>query len=278
MEDLNYLQEYLLINHNLETKIRDSDNINYIKNIYIIYFIFFILIITLFIVIYFIKFNIKSFVPILLLLYLIQKYFFCLYHYKNINKFNNNFLNYNINNLDFETGDILQETVNWDNSTGFLTFIVGNDFLHNIFIIKFNNNFYGLHFIKSNFGYPKKYISFDSKHIEIFPLKDYLKDNNYSVKYYRLLKVKDKIENNLVFNFIKNLNMKDLSFSYYPNLNENHLIKNSNKYHCLSFILKLLNYCNIINKFNYQNITSDDLIFLPELSNFKYNNPIIIKF
>ena len=87
MEDLNYLQEYLLMNHNLETKIRDSDDINYIKNIYIIYFIFFILIIILFIVIYFIKFNIKSLIPILILLYLIQKYFFCLYHYKNVNKF-----------------------------------------------------------------------------------------------------------------------------------------------------------------------------------------------
>ena len=278
MDDLNYLQEFLLINHNLETKIKKSDSIYYIKNIYIIYLILFFLILLLFLIIYFIKFGIKSIVPILILLYFIQKYFFLVYHYKNINKFDNHFVKKDLNNLDFQTGDILQETVNWDNSTGLLTYLIGNDFLHNIFILKFNNNFYGLHFIKSNFGYPEKYLSFDSKHIEIFPLIDYLKENDYSVKYYRLFKIKNSISNELVFNFIKTLNMKELFFSYLPNLNQNHIIKNSNNFHCLSFILKLLNYCNIIPEFNFQNITSDDLLFLPKLSNLKYEDGNIISF
>jgi len=278
MENLNYLKEYLLINYNLESKINKSNKLFYIKNIKYIYFIFILIIIIFIIILFFFKINIKTIIPIIILLFFIQKYFFMIYHYKNINKYNNNYIKYDLDNLDFETGDILQECVNWDNSQGFLTYFIDIDYLHNIFIIKFNNNYYGLHFLKSNFGFPENYLGFDCNNIEIFPLIDYLKDNDYSVKFYRLFKNKKKIKNNNVFNFLKSLPMKKLSFSFLPNFNSKELIDNSNKYHCLSFILFLLNYCNAIPKLNYQNFISDDLIFLPQLSNYIYDEPIIINF
>jgi hypothetical protein len=276
MDDLNYLQEYLSINHNLDVKIKKSDNIFYIKNINIIILILVILLILLFIIFFYFKLDIKSLIAIIILLFFIQKYFFMVYHYyNNLNKYENNCVKYDINNL--ETGDILQESINWDNKNGFLTFYTDFKFLHNIFVIKFNNNLYGLHYVNSNFGYPENIISFKSKHIEIFELDKYFIDNYYYVKYYRLFKIKEKLNNDLIFNFIKTLDMEKLFFSYYPNTNEKHIINNTNKYHCLSFILNLLNYCNIIPKLNYQNFMSDDLIFLTELSNFKYKESIIIK-
>lgn len=277
MDELNYLQEYLSINHNLDVKIKKSDNIFNIKNKYIIILILIILIILLLIIIFYFNLDIKSIIAIIILLFFIQKYFFMIYHYyNNLNKYENNFVKYDINNL--ETGDILQESINWDNTQGFLTYYSDINYLHNIFVIKFNNNLYGLHYVNSNFGYPDNIISFKSKHIEIFELDKYIIDNHYYVKYYRLFKIKEKLNNDLIFNFIKTLDMEKLFFSFYPNTNEKHIINNTNKYHCLSFILNLLNYCNIIPKLNYQNFMSDDLIYLPNLSNLKYNDPIIVIF
>lgn len=278
MDDLNYLKEFLSINYNLEVNITESDKIFYIKNINIIIFIFIFLITILLILLFFFKFDIKSITIIIILLYFIQKYFFMLYlYYKNKNKYEDNSISYNIDNLNLDTGDILQESTNWDNKNGFLTYLSGINFLHNILIIKFNNTLYGLHFLDTNFGFPKNILKFESKYIEIFPLKNYLIDNYYSVKYYRLFKLKEPISNDLIFNFLKNLDMKKLTYSFVPNMNVIDILKNNNKFHCLSFILNLLNYCNIIPKLNFQNFISDDLTFLPEFSNSKYNNSLIIK-
>jgi hypothetical protein len=45
----------------------------------------------------------------------------------------------------------------------------------------------------------------------------------------------------------------------------------------MSFILRILNYLKIIPDLNFYNFTSNDLIYLPKLSNNNYNDPIIIK-
>ena len=80
--------------------------------------------------------------------------------------------------------------------------------------------------------------------------------------------------------------MEKINFSFMPNINycskdiksnigNDNFINNKN--HCMSFILKLLHYLKIIPQFNFQNFTSNDLIYLPKLSNNLYNDPIIIK-
>jgi hypothetical protein len=278
MDDLNYLQEYLLVNYNLETSIRDSDNIFYIKNIKYFIILFIILILIFLSVIIFLKLDIKSITLLIILLFFIQKNFFRLYYYyKNISIFNKKYSKYDINNLEFKTGDIIQETVNWDNKNGFLTYLLGTEYLHNILIIKFNNINYGLHFLKSNFGYPKKILGFKSKYIEIFRLKDYFIDNDFSIKYYWLIKIKKEISNKLIFKFLQKLDMENIYYSYLINTNEKQ-IKTNKKYNCLSFILNILNYCKIIPNLNFQNFIPDDLIFLPKLSKSKYFYPKILKF
>ena len=140
-------------------------------------------------------------------------------------------------------------------------------------IIKFKNKNYILNYVENNFGYPKNILSFnETKYIEIFPLEDYLKDNKKYVKYYRIFRPKKYLNNNSIFNFLKSLDMKKLKFSYF-----NFIYKNNDTYNCLSFILKILNYLNIISNFDINTIFPNDFIKLPELSNNLYNNPFIMK-
>jgi hypothetical protein len=288
IEDLKELQEYLKNKYNINVYLNESKKINIIKKIEDVYLrLFFLIIFTIIIYILYIiikNINLFSYVKIILyilfifiiiyIVFLLQKYIFMIYFYnKNYNFYDETSINYN--NINFETGDILQEVSNWNYSYGFLLYLFPLDFLHNIFIIKFKNKNYILHYTNDNFGYPKNILSFDSKHMEIFLLEDYLINNHHSTKYYRFFKSKKELDNEKIFDFLKNLNMNDLKFSYLP------CIKNckntSNNYNCMSFILKILNYLKIIPDFNFYNFTSNDLIYLPRLSNNIYNNSIMIK-
>ena len=141
-------------------------------------------------------------------------------------------------------------------------------------VIKFKNKLYGLHFTKDEFGYPEYSLKLNNnKNIEIFELNEYFKGNSYATEYYRLLKINKKLENDQIFHFLKDMDKNQLNFDFYPRINFN----SNNNYHCMSFLLKLLNYYNIIPNFNFQNFTSDDLEYLPKLSLGLYNKPIVFK-
>jgi hypothetical protein len=246
IDDLIELQDYLKKKYNIKIFINKSKNISIIKKIeHVLLRLFFLIIFIIVIIILYYKIfkkyiikiiNNNSFINIIFyviftciiifIIFLLQKYIFMIYfYYKNNNIYEKSSINYN--NIDFKTGDILQEVSNWNYNYGYLLYLFPLDFLHNIFIIKFKNKNYALHFTNNNFGYPKNILSFNSKHIEIFLLDDYLTDNYDSVKYYRIFKPKKIINNEKIFNFLKELDIDNLKFSYLPR------IKNFHIYHVL---------------------------------------------
>ena len=304
LELKNYLKYKYNLNVNLNNSYDINKNIN-IQSINTVYIRLVISLIILFITIYiftklidtlnksnkiYFYFLIILFIIILCsILFYIQRYLFMIYFYNKNNKIlydeYEKIVEYN-ENIKLNSGDILQEETNWNYNYGILLYIFPIKFLHNIIVINFKNKKYGLHYINKKFGYPENILEFESKHIELIPLDSYLKDNYYSVKNYRLFKIKKELNNDKIFSFLKTLNMKKINFSFMPNINycSKKIKKNiedddyiDNKNHCMSFILKLLHYLNIIPQFNFQNFTSNDLIYLPQLSNNLYNNPIIIK-
>jgi len=298
INDLLGLKNHLKYKYNLNVNLNNSYNINKnvnIRSINTVYIRLLISLIILFITIYiFIKLidtlnklnksnKIYFYFLIILLiiilcstLFYIQRYLFMIYFYSKNNKKNydeyEKIVEYN-ENIKLNTGDILQEETNWNYNYGVLLYIFPIKFLHNIIVINFKNKKYGLHYINKKFGYPENILEFDSKHVELIPLDSYLKDNYHAVKNYRLFKIKKEVNNDKIFSFLKTLNMEKINFSFMPNIN----YYNDDKNHCMSFILKLLYYLNIIPKFNFQNFTSNDLTYLPQLSNNLYNDPIIIK-
>jgi hypothetical protein len=280
--DLYYLGEYLKKNYNMNIKvlyrkkyINNSSSIN----LNFIYLFLLLFLIPIFLYLYLILNNkyIKFLIIILLIIviYYIPKYFMRIYlYYKNENIYENSTISHKM--VNFQTGDILQEVTNWNYNYYymlFLLFISNIDFLHNIFVIKFNNKIYGLHYTKHNYEYPENCMNFNNKHIELFNLNDYFNDNSYATKYYRVFSPNIKIDNSKVFDFLKNMDLQKLNFRYFPTIN---YCKDNNEYNCMSFILKLLNYINFIPKFNFQNFYSVDLEYLPDLSNGKYNESFII--
>jgi hypothetical protein len=302
MDDLIELQYYIKQKYNINVylnKSRKINNMEYIKKIEYIYLILFNII--LFIIIFIVLFNcykkniyklfkniiykytisIIFIITIIIVIYYIQKYMFMLYLYYNKNKL---YENYEVNsknykNIDFETGDILQEATNWNYKYGILLYIFPLNFLHNIIVIKFKNKNYGLHFTNNNFGYPNNILSFckenmnkNGRHIEIFLLDEYINNRYNPVTYYRIFKIKNKLNNDNIFNFLKSLNINNLKFSYIPSSDYN-----TNKYNCANFLLKMLNYLKIIPNNNYSYFTSDNFIYLPDLSNNMYDIPFMIK-
>jgi hypothetical protein len=138
----------------------------------------------------------------------------------------------------------------------------------------FNNKNYILHFYSESPGYPENYLTFNnSKLIEVCRLEDYLKDNYFCTKYYRLFKYNKKLDTDKIFDFLKNLDIENLKFSFSPCTKD----CENNTYNCISFILKLLIDLNIIQKFNISNFTSNDLIYLENISNNSYDKPSIIR-
>ena len=304
LELKNYLKYKYNLNVNLNNSYDINKNIN-IQSINTVYIRLVISLIILFITIYiftklidtlnksnkiYFYFLIILFIIILCsILFYIQRYLFMIYFYNKNNKIlydeYEKIVEYN-ENIKLNSGDILQEETNWNYNYGILLYIFPIKFLHNIIVINFKNKKYGLHYINKKFGYPENILEFEYKHIELIPLDSYLKDNYYSVKNYRLFKIKKELNNDKIFSFLKTLNMEKINFSFMPNINycskdiksnigNDNFINNKN--HCMSFILKLLHYLKIIPQFNFQNFTSNDLIYLPKLSNNLYNDPIIIK-
>ena len=294
-DDLIKLQNYLSNKYNIDVKIKILDKTvknETIVNIYIKAFIVLTLFILFIIFIYFLssnkKFNnikkkylilniifyILLIIIFLLIIYYLQKYLFMIYfYYKNYKKiYKNNFTD--LNDINFNTGDILQEVPNWSSPFGIIIYLFKLDFLHNIFIFKFNNKNYVLHFFNGNVEYPKNTLTFKSKYLQITRLDDYLKDNYFYTEYYRLFKYNKKLEPDKIFSFLKNLNMENLRFTFSPCIKD----CDNDRYNCMSFILKLLNSLNIIPKFNIDNFTPNDLIYLKNISHGSYDDPFIVKF
>ena len=175
-----------------------------------------------------------------------------------------------------KSGDILQSSFFWNNDYAWLLNIIPIDYLHNIIIINYKNKKYGLHYVNKKFGYPKNILSFNNKHIEIFDLQEYFYDNYYSSKYYRLVQVKEDINNDDIFIAINKLNDKNIKFTFLPS------IKRTNNtdykyYNCVSFILKILNESSIIPNMNFRNFFPNEFIYLPHISNYYYNNLVMIE-
>jgi hypothetical protein len=294
--DLVELQKYMKDKYNINVKLNKNNkkkissyNIQTINEVYKKLSILIILTILFIVILCFLSFNKKFnkmrkikiinvifYITIVYIVFNIiwffQKYLFMIYLY---NKNNDKIVNesININNINFKSGDILQELKNWNFNYGFLLVLFNMKFFHNLFIIKFNNKNYVIHYTPLNYGYPENYLSI-GKHIEIFKLKDYLKDNYNSVKFYRVLQYKNKLDNNELFKFLKKTENNNMKFSFIPCINN---CENSYYYNCMGFILKILNDLNIIPTFNKSTFTSDDGHYLVNLSNNSYKEPFIMK-
>jgi hypothetical protein len=277
--DLLELQKYLETKFGVKVYVNRSKNVNIIKHVNEVYtrlLLVIILAVTVCVLYRFVTHNIfvnTVFIGIALYtVYQIQKYAFMIYFY---NKNNLKYEESSVKYSNFNSGDILQEASNWNYNYGILLYLFPLKFLHNLFIIKFKNRDYVLHYTLFNCGYPKHILSFEGTgHIEMFPLQEYLRDNIHATKYYRVFKVDRPIDNDKLFTFIRHLNMRDLKFSFLPCIDK---CEPTNTYNCMSFILRLLNYVNILPGFNYYNFSSDDLIHLPGLSNSMYKKPFMMK-
>jgi hypothetical protein len=280
--DLNELKDYLINNYNLDAKIdvRDGYNKNNMKDLYLNILFLLVLFVILLVVLIYIKNKINYllyFIIIFILFYLlknlckiyiynkfINNYDFKYYDNKEYKKYIN-YENYN----DLNTGDIFQEYIQWYFP---ILFILNFKYIHNFIILKFNNKNYILHFVSCSTPYPKYVLNIKSKNIEISCLNSYLKNNIYT-KYYRVFKFNNKINNDMIFNYLKYIISKGISFSFYNIFN----IYNY-QYQCMSFILKFLNYLDIIPEFNFNAFIPDNLYNLGKLSNRLYEDPIILKY
>jgi hypothetical protein len=294
--DLVELQKYMKDKYNINVKLNKinkkkntSYNIQTINEVYKKLSILIILTILFIIILCFLSFNKKFnkmrkikiiniifYVTIVYIVFNIiwffQKYLFMIYLYnKNNDKIENESID--INNINFESGDILQELANWNFNYGFFIYLFNIEFFHNLFIIKFNNKNYAMHYTLINYGYPENYLSI-GKHLEIFKLEDYLKDNYNSVKNYRVLQYRNKLDNNELFKFFKKIENNDMKFSFIPCLKN---CDNNYYYNCMSFILRILNDLNIIPNFNKSTFTSNDAHYLVNLSKNSYKEPFIMK-
>lgn len=280
IDDLTELQNYLRNKFNIDVYVNNSTKKNFIKNINDVYFKLFLCIFFILLIIYCIYFYKKYYILFILLfilcIYFLQRYIIMIYlydkYYKNNHDHDHNHVK--LNNIKFQTGDILQEVSNWNYIYGFLIYFSNLDFFHNLIVIKFKNKDYFLNYTGGNFGYPGNILSFKSPYIEIFPLDSYFMDNYHATKYYRLFQINKPINNDKIFKFLQTLNYEKLGFTFLPCIKEN---VNNNNYNCMSFILTLLIFLNIIPSINVNNFSSIDLIYLPGLSNKMYNEPIIIK-
>lgn len=294
--DLIELQNYMKNKFNIDVslKVNNKKNVSNIKSINSAYmYIFIIIVLSILFIIFiiflsknkifnllkkkYLIFNIIYYILfifiILFIIYNIQKYLFMIYfYYKNNNIYKD--VAKNIDNINFNTGDILQEVSNWNYKKGFFLYLSQFDFLHNLFVFKFKNNDYVLQYVLHSTSYPTNILSFKSKHLEISRLRDYLEDNKFCTTYYRLFKYNKKLDNDKIFNFLKNLNIENLKFSFSPCLKN---CEYDNQFNCMSFIMKLLNSLNIIPKFNIHNFIPNDLVYLNSLSNNAYDKPFIIK-
>ena len=285
----NYLKQNFNIDVNIRIPIRNPSKIT-IENIYnklLINIILLIIFIYLFIKIkkYNILINIILILLLLYILYNILYYLYSIYLYNIIYKHDID-KSTSYKNINFNTGDIIQETTPWYSSYAIYFHILNNKhrYLHGGIIINFKNNNYLLHLMGNSVEYSKPILNFnDYYNLEICPLNNYFKDNYYCTRYYKLFKTNNnnKISNEKLFNILRDFDVKKIVFDTKINI---HIPENNDyndnfntKYNCLNFIFKILYKLNIIPLFNFQNVLYNDLIFLPNLSNNIYNKEIIIK-
>lgn len=290
MDSLTDLNNYLNIKYNINSQIYKLKYRYHTENINNIYRNLFITILAIIIIILLII-NIKNnYIKIFLYVFLIYLFFLIIkysliisnYNYREKNIINMNIKNvHNINNLNLNTGDIIQCGIVWneDNIMHQIIYpIIKSNFLHNIFVIKYRNKYYGLHYIISTYKLPlnslKNTIRINNN-IEIILLEDYFNEYYFMNRnYYRVFKVNKQINNDLVFHSIKKFSIES-KFSFLPlySLSSINDIHNRNDYNCSSFIIKLLYTLKLIHIINYHNITSDDYLILPEISKNNYREP-----
>jgi hypothetical protein len=286
LNNLNELKNYLINNYNLDVKINIKDGTkNNIKETY--FKICFLLILLIFLFLFLFlnrknkniikkRINYLLYIVIIIVVVFLINYLYAVYFYNEFtNNYNfkyydneeyKNYLDYK-NYNDFNTGDIIQEYLPWYFT---IPLILNYKYGHNFIILKFNNKNYVLHFL-NECNWPKYVLYIKSKNLEISCLDSYLKNNIYT-RYYRLFRTKSVINNNSVFNYLKYFTSKDICFSL-----SNMFNICDNRYHCMSFILNLLYYLGIIEKFNFNYFIPDKLTILPDLSNKLYDTPIILQ-
>ena len=271
--DLYELKDYLEKKFNIKVKYLKK---NYMYYYTIITIIFLSLIIVLIILYY--KKQYKN----ILLLFLVLLILFVLILLINFKtkllykkKLKKNILNYK--DINFKSGDILQNSVGMDlmDISPYASLLFDINYFHNSIIIDYNNEKYILYMSPNieNHNSDKLILS-DNIPIHIMRLKDYLYHNRYNY-HYRLFQTNHNIDISHLFNYIENINKKKISFLYNPKTN---FLKNNNnsnsKYNCLTFILIFLMRHKIIPEMNYNTMIPDDILFLNKLSNNYYNSPI----
>jgi hypothetical protein len=191
------------------------------------------------------------------------------------------------NDIDFETGDIIQSGFEWNMDSliyQLTTPILKTTFRSTFLVIKFKGVNYILHFSNKNSEYFKninKYSIFIGNNIEIMLLDNFLYESFLiNRNYFRVFKTNKPIEINQIIKYIEYINLNNINFSLLPLLsvyNEKSIIDRQTL-HCSSFILNLLYYLKIIPFINYHNILPNDYIFLPNLSNNYYTEAIYFSF
>ena len=195
---------------------------------------------------------------------------------------NNHTIN-NIENIEFKTGDVIQQVYYWTINDKMINLFYFQNNVHNLLIINFNNNIYALHYYPDDtLFWGHTVIKFkNNKHMEIANLYEYIKyeKEKYNT-IYRLIKVENRLDNNKIFNIIKNNFNKKSTFTFLPSIKftsiEDWYNNHFNKANCCSFIIKLLYLYGLIKLFNFNNVTSDDLLFLKYITNGVYQDPIYI--
>jgi len=183
--------------------------------------------------------------------------------------------------LKFKTGDIFQSINNFHDYNTYLSYHLLFAFMHNFILIEFRNKFYLMHIINVNFGYDIDSIYFkNNKHLIIDDLNEYINyERTLFDTVYRVIPVNRSLDSDKILDIVNiNFNNSKINFSFSPILNffsiEEYYNKFFNNVNCCNIIIKILYMYGIIKINNFNNITSDDLVFLKYWSNNVYTDPI----
>jgi hypothetical protein len=182
----------------------------------------------------------------------------------------------NINSL--RTGDILQEEFHWNQDGSIFYSMFNYSFIHTIVIFVFEGDPYVLHFHPGSFDFPEVSIYFSTKYMNVCLARDYFVDNHNAVRYYKFIRIRKKINENDIFQYISKIDDKKdkLHFSVNPMI-YHYRNREQERFHCVSFIMNLLIFLKVINILHAQQTTPDELIHLNRLSNGAYHKSCIVK-
>lgn len=290
-KDLLEFSDYLNTRYNMNTYIKKPRKYNYKSETLIKYILKIIIIIILLILLGFLINKYQKYKIILIIIYLSILLFVLINIYllisntislkKKVNNIKARNKIHELKDIKFKTGDVLQCINNWvdyNNMFNILHIIFG--FVHNLFVIEYKQKVYLIHVVDGDFGYDIDTIYFkNNKYLTIIDLHDYINyESNEMDTVYRVIPVNKLLNNDKIFDIINvNFNHNNHKFTFFGTVNffslKDYFDEHNNKINCSNFIFKLLYIYGIIKLNNFNNLTSDDFIFLKYWTNI-YEDPV----